>query len=758
MSHTTSHLARALIALLIGLTPVACGDDSDDPTPGGQVELDAGDTSAPDTDEVIDTGESGETGPPPDADDPSDATDDTALSDTSPEDAAPDAEPDVAPDTTVEPPPDPEGQEVAFTESVEYAARRAELLEFCAANNGPGQGGIYGQTCVVAASDEASAEYNDAAIDEAIERLETRRDTADFRANALVRLLYLDNATGALGDARRGRIEQTLLDFKYWIDEPGEDGMAYWTENHQILFHTAELLAGQRWPDTAFSNSGMTGAEHVAHAAPRIMRWLDLRGRYGFSEWHSNVYFNEDIPALVNLVDFAEDPEIRVKAAMVLDIIALDLLHNTHKGVLVTSHGRTYPSKWIGGLNDSTREAAWLMLGLGEYQSSNNFGGSFLATSSYFTPPLIEQLALRLRDRNEHRQRDSFDVAKGPADANVQHTADLDEVVVWAGLSAIAHPDAIDGSMQIMDEYDLWDNFLFGDFPDDVLSLLQSLIGTPQLRVLAEELRPISVGIAFEEVNTYAYRTPHYQLGGAQDYKPGLWGAQTIMWTAALDDQAFVRTLAPGPLGIDFDDVNVDALWNGGWYPRVTLHENVGVIQYRALPDIVPFVYEYLAYEFTHAYVPRDAFDEVIDQDGWIIARKGDAFLALWSQHPMVQADDPSYQMRVEGTDNVYLIELGSADEHDSFEAFTQAILAATAEVTADGLVRFDSPSQGLVEVAWDGPMQVAGAEADLGPYDRWENPHTHQRYGDDWLDVTLDGQLLRLDFISGARRLFTLD
>ena len=35
-----------------------------------------------------------------------------------------------------------------------------------------------------------------------------------------------------------------------------------------------------------------------------IRRWIGFRGMFGFSEWHSNTYFNEDIPPLVNLVDF----------------------------------------------------------------------------------------------------------------------------------------------------------------------------------------------------------------------------------------------------------------------------------------------------------------------------------------------------------------------------------------------------------------------------------------------------------------------
>ena len=34
------------------------------------------------------------------------------------------------------------------------------------------------------------------------------------------------------------------------------------------------------------------------------MKWLELRYKSGFSEWLSNVYYDEDIPGLVALVEF----------------------------------------------------------------------------------------------------------------------------------------------------------------------------------------------------------------------------------------------------------------------------------------------------------------------------------------------------------------------------------------------------------------------------------------------------------------------
>ena len=301
--------------------------------------------------------------------------------------------------------------EVPLQATQSYLARQAEYLDYCHDNNGPGLGGTAGQVCRVV----CGAEVNTEAIDAACDKVHAREDCADFSVASLVRMLYFDRADPSLDPTVRTQIEEAVLGFKYWIDEPGQDQMCYWTENHQILYHSNELLAGQLFPDDVFSNAGMTGREHTEHAERLAERWLDFRGQFGFSEWHSNVYFNEDIPALVNLADFAESGAIRTKAAAVLDIVAFDMASNYFKGHFATVHGRTYESKFLDGLQDSTREAAWIMLGLGSYESTGNFSGSFLATSeNYWTPGLLEDVAVATESFHEHRQRDGVDVTDGP--------------------------------------------------------------------------------------------------------------------------------------------------------------------------------------------------------------------------------------------------------------------------------------------------------------------------------------------------------
>ena len=641
--------------------------------------------------------------------------------------------------------PDP-WTEIAIEATDGYRARQQEYLEFCDENNGPGQGGIYGQVCRIAMDRDT---FNEETIDAACEKVDNRLDTADFRVAGLVRMLYLDREHEALSPETAQQIEETLLGFRYWLTEPGDDKMCFWTENHQILFHSGELLAGQLFPEETFSNSGMTGAEHVAHAEPLIERWLDFRGRFGFSEWHSNVYFNEDLPALVNLVDFAESEVIRTKAAMVLDGMAFDMLNNYYQGYFATTHGRTYDNKFLDHLSDSTTEAAWIVMGLGEYRGSDNFGGTFLATSPNYVPPaLLETLAEETLDNHEHRQRDSVNVVDGP-EYGIGYES-TEDVVFWSGMAAIAAPEVVDGLKIMLDEYDLWEGFLFGDIPEPYDTMFRDVAEMGTLKDLAEDMELVARGIALESINTYTYRTPHYQLSGGQDYKPGYWSAQTQSWLATLDGDAYVFTSFPGnfedaEFGLDFGGA-----WIGGWLPRATFHRNVGILQYRVGGD-VPILGEYVTADHLHAYFPKERFDEVREINNWVIGRKGDAFIALASENAVYWSDENDYELKSDTDANTWIVELGSTDEWASFDAFVVAITGAS--VSYGDTISYDSPSLGLVEVSWDGPLVVAGDEIDTGPYPRWDNAYAYQEFGTLVTTIEHDDLRLELDFVEGTRR-----
>ena len=103
-----------------------------------------------------------------------------------------------------------------------------------------------------------------ARLESTYDYINKRFDCADFKLTTLIRI-YLQFGD-ILPQQTRDKIKNTILNFKYWMDEPGKDSMCFWSENHQMLFSGAEYLAGQTFPDEIFINDGKRGKEHMEKA------------------------------------------------------------------------------------------------------------------------------------------------------------------------------------------------------------------------------------------------------------------------------------------------------------------------------------------------------------------------------------------------------------------------------------------------------------------------------------------------------------
>src|SRR4051812_8239921 len=95
-------------------------------------------------------------------------------------------------------------------------------------------------------------------------RIDGWLDCADFDVLRLLTLWFAQhdalppNVLDALADRSRG--------FRYWYPDPVDvaavDERWYWSENHRLIFHTCEPLAGQAFPHDRFGVTGLRGDEH----------------------------------------------------------------------------------------------------------------------------------------------------------------------------------------------------------------------------------------------------------------------------------------------------------------------------------------------------------------------------------------------------------------------------------------------------------------------------------------------------------------
>jgi len=240
-------------------------------------------------------------------------------------------------------------------------------------------------------------------LEPAIKMINTRADCADFEAVGLINVIQrFPEAQWA--KHLRQEVISALINFKYWIDQPGLDAMCYFTENHQLVWHTAEHLIGEFFKDEKFSNSGMTGFEHSRHGGEMALEWLKRKLEGGFSEFDSNAYLAIDTLALVSLLEFSPLKEIRSYAEALLDRMLLSLASNSWRGIHGAAHGRSYTTTFRSSRFEETAPIMWALWGMGSLNLAVLPVTTLMTSRNYEIPELIRKVALSVEKKWEGRQ------------------------------------------------------------------------------------------------------------------------------------------------------------------------------------------------------------------------------------------------------------------------------------------------------------------------------------------------------------------
>ncbi|TVS20952.1 MAG: hypothetical protein EA424_01370 [Planctomycetaceae bacterium] len=233
--------------------------------------------------------------------------------------------------------------------------------------------------------------------------LERRFDCADFVAVWLHILLAHDDRTPTLHDDDRGRVTTALVEFKYWIDEPGIDAMCFFTENHQIIFHTAAHLSGARFPECWFPSPQKWGRDLEQIAAQRMINWIDRKTAGGFSEWDSSAYLAMDAYALLAAVEYSPDATVVERARTLLDQLFLAIALQSWKGIHGSSHGRCYVNSLKSAHHDGTSGLQRIAWGMGGFGGEHWATGMFAVSTRYTVPAWIEHVAYDANSAHETR-------------------------------------------------------------------------------------------------------------------------------------------------------------------------------------------------------------------------------------------------------------------------------------------------------------------------------------------------------------------
>lgn len=615
------------------------------------------------------------------------------------------------------------------------------------------------------------------------DRFDDYSDTADFSLTYLMNLWY--GYRDLLPADVRAATEAHFKSFKYWFTDPQPTGVIdqryYWSENHRLLFHADEYLAGQAFPNDVFPSDGHTGAWHRDRAAGFIDEWLKEKARYGFTEWHSDVYYQKTFDALITIVEWVDDPAIATRASMILDTLMFDLALHVQKGNNGVTHGRSYMKDKSQAEDQDVFNLAkvvWDDTSL-PYDSTGDPGAVLMSRAvKYRLPAVIDRVGRSTATTvdQEHLGLDLDPAAPvDPSQTGIDgHSfSDPSQVEFFWEKGLQTAWQTVPLTLDTLDATGLWESDFFKDFKP-----IADITGGDRAvaRTLAQQLEPM-LGFAFLlGVDTYTYRSDSVMLSTAQSYRPGKFGEQTHVSQATLDEHAIVFTTHPKnepKPGTQWPDD--DGYWTGtGSLPRAAQHGALSMSLYAptfASPGPPLTAFRYLGY--THAYFPQERFDEVVQQDGWTFGRKGDGYVALWSWRPTEWRtySDPTIHthgltqpfdlVAPGGADDVWLTQVGDAATFGDFAGFRAQVLAGAPSVTprpANGDlpggfdVSYASPTEGTVQFGTTGALTVAGSEVPLASGYRYDNPWAKAPVGAQQITIGDDRGSVALDFAAGTR------
>ena len=613
-----------------------------------------------------------------------------------------------------------------------------------------------------------------------------RFDCADFRAQMFFKI-YKD-----CGDKLEERclelIKKTFLDFKYFMDEPGDDSMCYWSENHLLLFAVSEYLAGQEWPNEVFSNNSMTGKEHMQKAKTRIDAWMEQRFNFGFSEYLSNNYLAEDIAPMANYIAYSQDEKSVEQMKIIMDTLWLDVALNSVNNRFVATSSRMYGNNKAGNFYGNSIQAAMNILW-------GNEGAEKVLSNPYLTEKEKKQIKDSLEKEPNYIVLCFNDIVKKGIYTLPQAIKDIaltDETFVSEMSCGLSPEDMVKENLigqaphQIMAQWGA-ETFTNHQVIKNTLAYLKNnkmyrcsfvsyfkFLNLTILRFVnwekfAKKHNILPHGIATGRGNVYNYRTRHYSMSTSVCKNVDMCGAQDHEWIANIGESLTLFTTHPAGNGQSRYGASPGYWIGNGRLPMSVQNENVNITIYK-IPD-KKRLGETAVASMTHAFMPKDFYDEFELDDNMVLARKNGVLVALISNGKLEYKpfDESSakgihkgrkfpeeYRLKSEfdlcrfgGKYHIYITELSDADK-ETFEEFKARIRNNKVRFINDSKVEYTTDSASLT-VSYEKEWTINGKAAKK-EFLRFNSKFCKAERKPDTITVDSGKNRLTLDFANAKR------
>ncbi|MEI6275330.1 MAG: hypothetical protein WCP08_05035 [Prolixibacteraceae bacterium] len=577
-------------------------------------------------------------------------------------------------------------------------------------------------------------------LDGTLQFIDLQYDCSDFKLVGLVRILY--EFGDRIPSDVKIKIEKSILNFRYWWDEPGGNSMCYWSENHQILFASAEYLIGLKYPETLFPKSGLTGKEHSLKARKRILDWMEMRWKYGFTEFFSNVYYTEDIGGMINLINYASDEEMVKKMEIVMDLLMADVASQNINTMFVSASGRAYEHSRKGGSHTTLGGITDYYWGSGEKMGPGMAQG-LVTSAKYFLPPVIAEIG---KDTGKVviRQCSGLDLSELKTEG--YFGTDTRSMMMQLGMEAFTNPEIIRNTLSFVRSNNMFTNGFISELKVMDISLLSWLHLEP---AVARFIQPPSDGVAIQKGNTYTYKTRDYSVYSAQNYHPGTYGDQQHVAGMNISNAFSVFHTHPA-LEEDVKSQSPNYWVGYGRLPDVGQDHNVSLAIYQ-IPAKKGMMEQSLL-NYTHAYFPTEQFDTVCIENNYALGKKGKTYCALIATNPLALRKNTTDNLIQNGKKTFWIMEAGSEEEDQSFGKFRDRILNNQCAFDTIKLELTYQSRGNKYLLKYNNDFQVNDKSISRD-YDRFDSPYCKAARKATAITFELNGKSLYLDFDKMIRK-----
>ncbi len=476
------------------------------------------------------------------------------------------------------------------------------------------------------------------------------------------------------------------------------------TENHWAMYHASLYLACQLDPDSPAETwfNGRSAAENMAETDDYLRHWTRLTVTRGQGEFDSPHYLPFFLAPLALLYAFADAPEMRRRAEMLLDLLISDFAADTLNGLYAGAFSRVYPEPTLERWKNGSTSFAWLLFGNTPFRPDAvnvvlpragyrpHGTALYLALSGYRPPEVVTRMATDREAPYVHRElkRTRHRIRYGPeADAPVYKTAFMSPAYAVGSVQG--------GLLQPIQQH-TWEVQWATADPHEGFNVLFAL-------------HPYSDA---HEMGMYFAEEPRLLVQAMVDHLKGTYDT-------------------PGK-------------WTGGSpYQQVVQHEDALV----ALYDIPPGV------RFPHVsgYFSRTLEEVHEDASGWITARGGGARIAYFPLAPYTWQPEPGGDRRLHSPhlQNGAVVQVAPADAYATADAFRDVIraLPLVIETSPVPTVRFTTLRGVTIDAAYGTVPRIDGEPVDYAAWPLYDGPFM-QAARDDGRIVLRHGALRRvLDF-----------